>query len=167
MGPQRIEANYTWEKIARQYDELFAKLRLDDRAHSPRLRPGGSTLEGHSGEGGSIPPHRCAVDTRAPLAATAPKFCGDQEHPRDGALAHRRRGSRHSCAPRTSIEVTLRLVSSARKQHADELLKHSGLVDDVIVSTFRGPPDPEYSLARYDRDAIHGLIGELRSRNSI
>lgn len=26
MGPRRIEANYTWEKIARQYDELFREV---------------------------------------------------------------------------------------------------------------------------------------------
>ena len=26
MGPRRIEANYTWEKIASQYDELFREV---------------------------------------------------------------------------------------------------------------------------------------------
>ena len=26
MGPRRIEANYTWEKIATQYDELFREV---------------------------------------------------------------------------------------------------------------------------------------------
>jgi glycosyltransferase involved in cell wall biosynthesis len=26
MGPERIRANYTWEKIAGQYDQLFREV---------------------------------------------------------------------------------------------------------------------------------------------
>jgi glycosyltransferase involved in cell wall biosynthesis len=28
MGPERIRANYTWEKIAGQYDDLFREVAL-------------------------------------------------------------------------------------------------------------------------------------------
>ncbi len=56
-------------------------------------------------------------------------------------------------------------ISLLGKQHAEELLRHSDLVDEVIV--FDVPwtaKQSKYSPSRYDADAIHALLGALRSR---
>src|SRR5688500_1344460 len=51
------------------------------------------------------------------------------------------------------------------KQHAEELLRHSGLVDDVIVFDIPWTAKTgKYSPGRYDRKAIRNLIAELRAR---
>jgi ADP-heptose:LPS heptosyltransferase len=56
-------------------------------------------------------------------------------------------------------------ISLLGKQHAEELLRHSGLVDEVIVFDIPWTAkESKYSPSRYDRHAIHDLIGTLRSR---
>ena len=56
-------------------------------------------------------------------------------------------------------------ISLLGKQHAEELLRHSGLVDEVIVFDLPWTAKSgKYAPGRYDRDAIHRLLGELRSR---
>ncbi len=56
-------------------------------------------------------------------------------------------------------------ISLLGKKHAEELLRHSGLVDEVIVFDIPWTAkEAKYSPSRYDRDAIHNLLGTLRSR---
>ncbi len=56
-------------------------------------------------------------------------------------------------------------ISLLGKAHAEELLRHSGLVDEVIVFDIPWTAKSgKYAPSRYDRIAIHGLLGELRSR---
>ena len=56
-------------------------------------------------------------------------------------------------------------ISLLGKQHADELLRHSGLVDEVIVFDIPWTAkESKYSPSRYHRHAIHALLGTLRSR---
>ena len=56
-------------------------------------------------------------------------------------------------------------ISVLGKKHAEELLRHSGLADEVIVFDIPWTAKSnKYSLSRYDRRAIHDLIGTLRSR---
>ena len=56
-------------------------------------------------------------------------------------------------------------ISLLGKKHAEELLRHSGLVDEVIVFDIPWTAkQSKYSPSRYDRNAIHDLLGTLRSR---
>jgi heptosyltransferase-2 len=56
-------------------------------------------------------------------------------------------------------------ISLLGKKHAEELLRNSGLVDEVIVFDLPWTAkQSKYAPSRYDRQAIHGLIGTLRSR---
>jgi len=52
------------------------------------------------------------------------------------------------------------------KEHARELLRHSGLVDEVITYDFPWTASRDkYKPARYDRSAMSALIGRLRAEN--
>jgi len=55
-------------------------------------------------------------------------------------------------------------ISLLGKRHAEELLMHSGLVDEVIVFDFPWTAtEKKYQLRRYDRQSFRALVARLRS----